>query len=412
DLNRRIFQFLFPTGDNRSTTLGTALLKAKIAQTMTTNFCSPTGDLEPCDRPKKYLLFGDPAGVIVGPNRQVRITEVPDTLDRGTLVTVRGEVLRADSTRDESFQGAIDLLVQDQLDTRRAFTYRGGGIGSPYDMPGATIYNGRATVTAGLFEATFVVPVSLRGGPSGRLRAYVAGGGVEAVGAVQPLPIGGLDADAPVDTTAPTIVINAPGGGLSSGESLTISIEDDNGINLTRLFEFRSIILTFLDESELERFRADVTDDFAYDAGSYRRGVVETRVPSLPKGSYTVRITATDNFNNRGEARLPVSVGGGGGEGSITNLLALPNPFQETTEITFELAAVPASVRVLVYSVSGRKVRDWTFTGKAGENRLGWDGRDAEGDPVSNGVYLVKVAARPADGGDEIDLIEPIVRLR
>lgn len=412
DLNRRILQFLFPLGDNRSIPVGTALLKAKVAQTMTTNFCSPTGDLEPCDRPKKYLLFGDPASVIVGPNRQVRITAAPDTLDRGTLVTVKGEVLQLDGARDPAYQGMIDLLVEDQPDTRRAFTQAGVGTGIPYTIPGAVIYNGRAAVTDGLFEATFVVPVSLRGGPAGRIRVYAADGTVEAVGVVSPLPIGGLDAAAPIDTTAPQIVIDVPGGRVAAGEELTIRIQDDNGINLTRLFEFRSIILTFLDESELERFRADVTGDFQYETGSYQQGIVQTRVPNLPKGSYTIRLTATDNFNNRGEARLPVSFGTAGDGGDIANLLALPNPFVESTEITFDLVAAAPLVRVLVFSVSGRKVREWTISGSAGENRVAWDGRDATGDPVANGVYLVKVAARPADGGDEIDLVTPIVRLR
>lgn len=412
DLNRRIMLFLFPQGDNRSAPVGLALLKAKVSQSMTTNFCSPTGNLEPCDRPKKYLLFGDPASVIVAPPRQVRITDAPDTLDRGRLVTVRGEVLKPDSTVDESYQGTIDLQVQDQPDTRRATTQSGTGFGIPYSIPGATIYNGRAAVTDGHFEATFVVPVSLRGGPSGRLRVYAADGGFEAVGVVSLLPIGGLAANAPIDTTAPNIVIQVPGGTVAAGEELTILVDDDSGINLTRLFEFRSIILTFLDESELEIFRADVTDDFQYETGSYQRGVVTTRVPNLPKGPYTVRLTATDNFNNRGEARLPVSIGTGGGAGDISNLLGLPNPFDESTEIAFDLAAAVSSVRVLIYSVSGRKVREWTISGQAGENRVTWDGRDKAGDSVANGVYLVKVAARPADGGDEIDLVTPIVRLR
>ena len=121
---------------------------------------------------------------------------------------------------------------------------------------------------------------------------------------------------------------------------------------------------------------------------------------------------AADNFNNRGEARLPVSFGTAGDGGDIANLLALPNPFVESTEITFDLVAASPMVRVLVFSVSGRKVREWEIAGSAGENRVAWDGRDSTGDPVANGVYLVKVAARPADGGDEIDLVEPIVRLR
>ncbi|HEX7877775.1 MAG TPA: FlgD immunoglobulin-like domain containing protein, partial [Candidatus Eisenbacteria bacterium] len=277
---------------------------------------------------------------------------------------------------------------------------------------GAVLFDGRASVTGGRFEATFVVPVSLRGGARGRLRAYAYSQGVEAVGAVDPLPIGGLSASAPVDTIAPSITIEVTAGTITPGDDLSILIEDQNGINVTQLFEFRSIILSFLDESNLEAFRADVTEDFAYDAGSYQRGRVTTRVPDVAAGSYTIRLTATDNFNNRGEARLTVSVGGAGEGGAVSNLLALPNPFESETTLVFDLEAATSQVRVLVYTVAGRRVREWSVSGVAGENRLSWDGRDSRGDPVSNGVYLVKVAAQPADGGEEIDIVEPIVRLR
>jgi hypothetical protein len=406
DLNIRFFDALFPLGDNRSTALGHALLVAKIAQTRA---CDRGQTI--CNRPAKYLLFGDPAAVIVGPDRQVRITDLPDTLGRGQAVTVSGEVLRPDSTVDLSFDGVVDLLAQDQVERRLARNEAGFPTeGHPYLIPGATIFSGRVPVTAGRFTATFVVPVSIRGG-AGRVRAFAAGPDHDAVGSAEGVPIGGLSAGAPTDTTAPVITWPIAGGRVAPGEALSVVVEDESGINLTRLFEFRSILFTLLDEEGLERFRSDVTGSFEYESGSYRRGVVSVRVPDLPPGRYTLRLTATDNFNNRGEGRIDVQLSRSGSGGAIGSLFANPNPFGKSTEILFDLERGSDEVRVALFSVSGRRVRSWSLTGVAGQNSVRWDGTDEEGDPVANGVYLVRVSVRGADGKEE-DRIDPIVRLR
>lgn len=407
-LNLLVMESLFPGNDNRSQPIGWALLRAK--QLQAAGPCS--GDPEGCDRQKKYLLLGDPASVLVVPERQIRLADLPDTLGRGTLVTVSGQVLRPDSTLDASFDGTVELLVQDQPDVRRAFAYENaGGPGAPYAIPGATIFNGRTPVADGRFTATFVVPVSLRGGASGRIRAYAAGPGYDAVGVIDPVAIGGLSSSAPNDTTPPAITLSLPDGVAAPGKAIEAVIEDPSGINLTRLFEFRSVILSLLDESGSESFRTDVTPGFQYDAGSYSRGRAESRLPDLPSGHYTVRVTATDNFNNRGEGRLEIDLGGGGTGERIADFYALPNPFDGATDLTFRLSRAGEDVRLQIFSVSGRKVREWSLAGESGENRVTWDGTDSEGDPVANGVYLVRVRARGSDGED-VDRVEPVVRLR
>ena len=60
---------------------------------------------------------------------------------------------------------------------------------------------------AGRFSASFVVPVSLRGGDNGRLRVYVSSRGtpvVEAFGGRAPLAVGGVVQGTP-DTEPPRV---------------------------------------------------------------------------------------------------------------------------------------------------------------------------------------------------------------
>ena len=47
---------------------------------------------------------------------------------------------------------------------------------------------------------------------------------------------------------------------------------------------------------------------------------------------------------------------------------------------------------VAIYNVLGQPVRQvWNGALAAGEHRLGWDGRDEQGQPVAAGVYLYRL---------------------
>jgi hypothetical protein len=193
------------------------------------------------------------------------------------------------------------------------------------------------------------------------------------------------------------------------GDRVEVVIEDEGGINLTGLFDFRSILFLISDEQGIERYREDLTGEFVYDEGSYTRGVVRTVLPNLPGGRYVLTVRATDNFNNRGEGSMGIDLREAAGRGLLSRLFGLPNPFAEFTEIVCELRE-EGPVRVSVYSVSGRRVREFGLSGHRGENRILWDGRDARGGAVANGVYLVRVSMKSSEG--EASLVEPLVRIR
>ena len=64
--------------------------------------------------------------------------------------------------------------------------------------------------------------------------------------------------------------------------------------------------------------------------------------------------------------------------------------------LTYGAQDRPSSVRINVYSVSGRKVASLSGAADLGPNQVAWDMKDERGDVVANGVYLFRVALQGA----------------
>jgi len=70
----------------------------------------------------------------------------------------------------------------------------------------------------------------------------------------------------------------------------------------------------------------------------------------------------------------------------------VPNPFNPTTSIRFELAAA-GGAGMQVVDVAGRVLRSYALgTLGAGGHELTWDGRDDLGRAVSSGVYFYRLS--------------------
>lgn len=72
---------------------------------------------------------------------------------------------------------------------------------------------------------------------------------------------------------------------------------------------------------------------------------------------------------------------------------ARPNPLSDRTTIEFELAG-PRVTRLEIYDVAGQRVRTLVDAPLSpGRQRVDWDGRDAAGARVANGIYFTHLAA-------------------
>ena len=97
----------------------------------------------------------------------------------------------------------------------------------------------------------------------------------------------------------------------------------------------------------------------------------------------------------------------------IENAYNFPNPFSESTYFTFVLPTVPDELRIIVYTVAGRKIREINFTAqqlRVGYNALFWDGKDQDGDIISNGVYFAKVILTSGDDNYHITQKLSVIR--
>ncbi len=92
----------------------------------------------------------------------------------------------------------------------------------------------------------------------------------------------------------------------------------------------------------------------------------------------------------------------------ISNVFNYPNPFSTSTQFVYTLTGEepPAQFSIRIMTVSGRVVREITQA-ELGPMKIGthrtdfvWDGTDAFGDRLANGVYLYQVFAKDAQGKD------------
>ena len=103
----------------------------------------------------------------------------------------------------------------------------------------------------------------------------------------------------------------------------------------------------------------------------------------------------------------------GGNDLDLRSLVAFPNPFDETgTAFSFVLAAAaPADIQIRVYTPAGRLVYERLERSLSpGYHQLPWNGLDAEGDALANGVYFYRVLV--AGAGAKHEQIGRLVKLR
>ena len=128
---------------------------------------------------------------------------------------------------------------------------------------------------------------------------------------------------------------------------------------------------------------------------TWRLDTLVVRGPS-PSGPRTVWMQIADNRGNvAASAPLELSAG----IESIEHMWCHPNPSPGRTDFCLFDAdgglVSAAEIEVTLYTLSGADVRRLSAMETS---RLSWDGEDAEGDPVANGVYLFRVEARDGSG--------------
>ena len=120
---------------------------------------------------------------------------------------------------------------------------------------------------------------------------------------------------------------------------------------------------------------------------------------SAPASALHYIVTALDVHLNQSPASNEANVSPSTGVGNLPSITALtvrqnhPNPFAGSTDLEVGLPA-KADVKVEVFDVTGRRVRETVVTGRlAGWSTVHLDARDDKGRNLPSGVYFYKVHA-------------------
>lgn len=140
-----------------------------------------------------------------------------------------------------------------------------------------------------------------------------------------------------------------------------------------------------------------------------RKLVLSYSPHNLADGEYHFQLLSAQAQNQREPAGFRFSVQSAIG---IANVVNFPNPFQDKTTFTYIIKNdQAAAVDIKIYTVAGRLIQTLEAPfNDVGYNELEWDGRDAYGDVLANGVYFYKIVAR--DSEEQTQAIERLVIMR
>jgi hypothetical protein len=122
--------------------------------------------------------------------------------------------------------------------------------------------------------------------------------------------------------------------------------------------------------------------------------------PSIVTGENRIRVFAKDIRGVMSDTPIFERYFNVSDQLKILDAYNFPNPFSESTHFTFTLPTLPDELKIIIYTVAGRKIREMTFTPQqliVGYNIIPWDGKDQDGDEISNGVYFAKLILKSAD---------------
>lgn len=408
ELTEVALQQIFNRSANGYNSLGEAL---RLAKNSITNSSTTTNS-------RKFSLIGDPSLRLAIPALNVNTTRINtqevtvasyDTIRALQRVTVEGIVADANGNQLTNFNGIVYPTVFDKKTTTSNLVNDATGSrpSRPFDftVQRNIIFKGRASVTNGAFQFTFVVPrdINYQFGP-GKISYYASNENTltDGAGSYERVIIGGTS-DALADEQGPQVDVfmnteNFIFGGITNpNPTLLVKLQDENGINVVG----NSIghdLEAVLDGNTQNSFL--LNDFYESDLDDFKRGAVRYPLFDLAEGRHEIRVTAWDVANNPAEGYTEFLVAASE-EVALKHVLNYPNPFTDRTCFQFDhnLAGQELDIMVQIFTISGRLVK--TIQANIfsdGALRLGdcieWDGRDDYGDRLARGVYLYKVKVR------------------
>jgi len=354
----------------------------------------------------KFVMLCDPSLRVDIPRFLTKIDSISglnlDTMRALSKVKIYGSILHADSTFWPDYNGRTYVKVYDvtrQIEIDEV--YQGNTYAYRFKLPGGIIYSGVAPVVNGKWTAEYIVPRDISYlNQQGKIVNYFYNNQADGTNLYTNFFVGGINPDAPIDTTGPRIssFLNTrnfrTGDVVNENFKLIADLSDESGINTTGTIGHK--IEAVFDNDENHKF--DLTNFYNSDT-SYKSGSLSYDFSGIADGKHTLKLKAWDTYNNSSEQTIEFDVVPSGAV-QVMNVYNFPNPFKNGTAFTFQ-HNYPGLItaKIKIYTVAGRLIKeiDQSPTSDKFVN-IPWNGKDADGETLGNGIYIYKLVVTMDDG--------------
>ncbi len=205
------------------------------------------------------------------------------------------------------------------------------------------------------------------------------------------------------DTSISTITLTFDGYDIIDGDyispnpAILIELNDESLLPITD----PSSVLIYLNDDLISHD----TSIISYTFSSENPKVTVDFKPSLSDGDYTLKVLWKNSEGNivdssGVEKNFQVS-----SEAQLLYVYNYPNPTSGETNFTFKLTQIPDEITIKIFTIAGRLIKEIDKNSselKFDFNKIYWDGRDEDGDPIGNGVYLYKVIMQAGDISQDV----------
>lgn len=375
---------------------------------------------------RNFTLLGDPAvqfkipfhNIITDSLNGVSISAAPDTIKALSVITIKGHVQDEAGNLLPGFNGIIYPVVFDKPQSVTSLANDPGSSPKTFEVIKNVIYKGKATVTNGQFQFTFVVPKDIAFSyGSGMLSYYAQNGVVDANGYSKSIIVGGANTNAPVDNTGPEMDIymndeNFVDGGITNTNPyLIVKVNDLNGMN-TVGNGIGHDLTAILDGNTSNTI--NLNEYYEADLDTYQSGRIKYQLTNLEPGKHTLKVKVWDVYNNSSEKEIEFTVQDEQ-EMALEHVLNYPNPFTTNTVFMFEhnQTCQLMDVKITIMTITGKIVKTILQTVNTEgfkADPIPWDGLDEFGDKLAIGTYIYKLEVKANE--QKAELFEKLVILR
>jgi len=359
---------------------------------------------------RNFALLGDPAQRIAFPEYHVKTIGIngnpvsrADTIQSLSKVSVSGIIEDQFGQKITDFNGVLRAKIFDKPVTNTTLGNTSDSYPTTFKLQNSLLYEIKTSVIDGIFTFDFVVPrdIALQYG-RGKISYYARNDGKDANGYTDAIVVGGIDTLTDPVNQGPDIslFIDNPdfisGGMTSINPVLLADLYDKDGINFVGLGIGHEITVV-LDEAWTQP--AILNDYYSPQINTITGGSLIYGFKNLSPGKHKLTLKAWDMFNNSSEKEISFVISS---QLAVKKIMNFPNPMSDYTNFWFEPMkdAGRLDVEIDIYNITGKRVvtLNYSYPETIPGPLCIWDGTDANGRILGNGIYPYKIKFRGNNG--------------